>query len=96
MTILGIIHSPIFYLKHYVSEIWSSLRNVAFKKKDRTMGNVQNCDEQFLYKPCGEGKDKRTISFLELGQITCLINEVNWERYEVYLQIVLTSLQMAN
>jgi hypothetical protein len=48
------------------------------------MGYVQNCDKQFLYKPCWEGKDKRTMGFLELGQTTGLNNEVNWERYEVH------------
>jgi hypothetical protein len=46
---------PVFYLKHDVSETKfcvfrlhleteSSLRNVIFYIKDRTMGNVEDCD----------------------------------------------------
>jgi hypothetical protein len=43
ITILDIVHCPVFYSKHNVSETGLCLRNVIFLK-DRTMENVQNCD----------------------------------------------------
>jgi hypothetical protein len=44
VTILVISHRPAFYLERDVPEAESSLRNVLFQMKGRTMDNVQNCD----------------------------------------------------
>jgi hypothetical protein len=44
ITILDIIHRPVYYLKHDVPETESSLRNNMFKIKHMMMDNVQICD----------------------------------------------------
>jgi hypothetical protein len=48
VTILYIIHRPIFYLEDNVWETGFFLRNVLFSIKGRTMDNVQNCDSYVI------------------------------------------------
>jgi hypothetical protein len=48
IIILDIIHCPVFYSKQNCLETESSLRNVIFLIKDRTMDNVQNCDSHII------------------------------------------------